>query len=68
MSQFGMQMPGARTKRAASINVYTGLLFVGVVALLAACAMAYINGAKIAPDGQPWKIHDEGRITLPSSS
>lgn len=66
MSQFGMQMPGARAKRAASINVYTGLLFVAVVALLAACAMAYINGTKISPDGQPWKIHQQGRITLPS--
>jgi hypothetical protein len=67
MSQFGMQMPGARTKRAASINVYTGLLFVAVVALLAACAMAFINGKKISPNGQPWQIHEEGRITLPSN-
>ncbi|MGP1309498.1 MAG: hypothetical protein ACTS27_04795 [Phycisphaerales bacterium] len=67
MSQFGMQMPGARAKRAASINVYTGLFFVATVALLAACAMAYLNGAKIAPDGQPWKIHDDSRITLPSN-
>lgn len=65
MSQFGMQMPGARAKRAASINVYTGLLFVAVVALIAACAMTYINGAKISPDGKPWKIHKD-RITLPT--
>ncbi len=66
MSQFGMQMPGARAKRAASINVYTGLLFVAVVALLAACAMAFINGKKLAPDGQPWKIQEANRINLPS--
>lgn len=66
MSQFGMQMPGARTKRAASINVYTGLLFVAVACLVAATAVAYISGAKIAPEGKPWKIHEAGRITLPS--
>jgi len=66
MSQLGMQMPGARAQRAASPNVYTGLLFVAVVSLLAACAFVFLNGKKIAPGGQPWQIHDEGRITLPS--
>jgi hypothetical protein len=29
--------------------------------------MAFINGKKISPNGQPWQIHEEGRITLPSN-
>lgn len=67
MSQFGMQMPGAKSKRAASLNVYTGLLFVAVACLVAASALAWIAGSKIAPEGQPWKVQEKGRIALKSN-
>jgi hypothetical protein len=56
MSQFGMQMPGGIQKRKPTPNIYTGLLFVAVAVLGAACAIVYINGAKVAPGGQPWKM------------
>ncbi|MBX3402293.1 MAG: hypothetical protein KF699_02660 [Phycisphaeraceae bacterium] len=59
MSQFGMQMPGGASSRSASMNIYTGLLFVAVVALIAACAWMFVQGAKIAPDGQPFKMHGD---------
>lgn len=51
MSQFGMQMPAGQTQRGASMNVYTGLLFVAVVALLAASVFVYMQGSMIGPDG-----------------
>jgi hypothetical protein len=36
MSQFGMQMPGGRGRRAASMNIYTGLLLAAVLSLAVA--------------------------------
>lgn len=63
MSQYGMQMPGGSASRSASMNIYTGLLFAAVVALIAACVWMYLQGAKIAPDGQPFKMHGD-RIQL----
>lgn len=63
MSQYGMQMPGGSASRSASMNIYTGLLFAAVIALIAACAWMYLQGAKIAPDGQPFKMHGD-RIQL----
>ncbi len=64
MSQFGMQMPGGQVHRAASMNVYTGLLFVAVIALLAACVWVYMQARQIGPAGQPFKVHTEGNIQL----
>lgn len=65
MSQFGMQMPGGRRARAATPNVYTALMFIAVVALAAGCAVLWINGSKIAPDGNPLSVQSEGDISLP---
>ncbi len=57
MSQLGMQLPGSQARRQATLNVYTGLLLVSVLALGAAVGVAFVNGAKVAPNGQPWKTH-----------
>lgn len=59
MSQFGMQMPGGRMKRTASMNVYTGLMFLAVMSLLAACGFMWFAGGKIGPDGNPLGIHEK---------
>lgn len=63
MSQLGMQLPGSQTRRSASVNVYTALLLVAVLCLGAATGVVFVNGAKVAPDGQPWKVHpDQGEL------
>lgn len=60
MSQFGMQMPGSQFQRVASMNVYTGLLALGVLALLSAClVVAFVEGPKIGPDGSAFAIHSD---------
>ena len=57
MSQFGMQMPGGRARRAASMNIYTGLLFAGVVALAVACGFMWMAASKVSPDkGNPFAL------------
>ena len=56
MSQFGMQMPGGRMKREASMNVYTGLLFVAVAALATACGFMWVAAKKVGVDGNPFTI------------
>ena len=40
MSQLGMQLPGRQARRQATLNVYTGLLLVSVLALGAAVGVA----------------------------
>jgi len=69
MSQFGMQMPGGRQARAASMNVYTGLLFLATVALAAACVFMWVQGTKVAKPGSPLApimgIQEPGRIEFP---
>ncbi|QYU67796.1 hypothetical protein J4558_23405 [Leptolyngbya sp. 15MV] len=64
MSQFGMQMPGARMRRSASMNVYTGLLFCAVVALAVACGFMWVAAGKVGANGQPFELQPSGRITL----
>ena len=64
MSQFGMQMPGGRQQRGASPDVYTALMFLGVVAMGVAVAMLWVAGSKVAPDGMPFNIQDANRIEL----
>lgn len=69
MSQFGMQMPGVRTKRAPAMNIYTGLLFCAVVALAVACGFMYQAANKVSPEaGNPFSIQPAGanKVTLPS--
>lgn len=58
-----MQMPGGQIQRGASMSVYTGLLFIAVIALIAACAWVYMQGRTIAPDGQPFKVHTYNEAT-----
>jgi hypothetical protein len=64
MSQYGMQLPGGQLRRGASMNVYTGLLFLSVVALAAACVFVYLNAAKVGKNGQPLELQEKGRIAL----
>jgi hypothetical protein len=61
MSQFGMQMPGGRGRRAASPDVYTALAFVAVVFLIGACVIMWQAGMKVAPQGAgtPFDLHPE---------
>jgi hypothetical protein len=60
MSQFGMQMPGGRGRRAASMNVYTGLLFVTVIALGVACGFMWIAASKVGVNGNPFELQKTG--------
>ena len=64
MSQFGMQMPGGRMKREASMNVYTGLLFVAVVALATASGFMWVAAKKVGVDGNPFTIQKAGAVRL----
>lgn len=67
MSNFGMQMPGGSRSRGAGPDVYTALMCVGTVCMIAAVVMLYLAGTKVSPDGQPWKIQEKGqnKIRLP---
>lgn len=64
MSQLGMQLPGSSRARSSGMNVYTALLVVATLALGAAAAMVWVNGAKLAPGGQPWQVQGD-RVELP---
>ncbi len=64
MSQFGMQMPGGRQSRGSAPDVYTALMFVGIVSMLVAVGLLWVAGSKVAPDGNPLKLQEEGRISL----
>lgn len=64
MSQFGMQMPGGRMRREASMNVYTGLLFVAVVALATACGFMWIAAKKVGGNGNPFEIQKASNVKL----
>jgi len=39
------------------MTVYTGMLFIAVVALAAACAMVFLAGQKIGPGGEAFGSH-----------
>ncbi|MBL8764284.1 MAG: hypothetical protein JNM07_08445 [Phycisphaerae bacterium] len=64
MSQFGMAMPGGQLRRTAAMNVYTGLLFVAVVALGVAAGYVWAQGGKVAPAGDPLSFQKAGSIQL----
>jgi hypothetical protein len=66
MSQFGMQMPGGRQNKGSAPDVYTALMFLGVVAMGVAVAMLWIAGTKVSPEGNPLKIQEPGKIQLKS--
>ncbi len=57
MSQFGMQLPGSAARRGSSINVYSMLMLVAVLCLLASAAVVFVQGSKIAPGGKAWAVH-----------
>jgi hypothetical protein len=64
MSQYGMQMPGGMQSRGPSMSVYTGLLLIAVVCMVAACAVAYTAAARVAPKGDVFSVHlpgDQGK-------
>lgn len=67
MSQFGMQMPGGRAQRAASPDVYTGLLFLAVAALATACVVVYMQAAKVGKDGNAIGLQEPGKIQIKDS-
>ena len=58
MSQMGMNLPGATRRRAATMHIYTGLLFVAVVALIAACAVVFVNGSLIGKGGNAFGLQE----------
>jgi len=64
MSQFGMQMPGGRQSRGAAPDVYTGLMFLGIVSMIVAVALLWVAGSKVAPDGNPMKLQEAGKIQV----
>jgi hypothetical protein len=68
MSQLGMQMPGRKRTRAATPNVYTGILLGAVGALIGAIAIVWIAGMQVGPGEGPMSalsIHpDSGRLDL----
>jgi hypothetical protein len=64
MGQFGMQLPGGQMHRGASMNVYTGLLFLAVIALAAASIFVYLNAGKVGKDGQPLQLQEHNKISL----
>lgn len=64
MSQFGMQMPGGRAKRASGPDVYTGLLVVATVAMLAACVVVFMQAGAIGKDGSAIGLQEPGNVKL----
>ncbi len=64
MSQFGMNMPGGHASKNSEPDVYTALMFLGVVSMLVAVGMLWIAGTKVAPEGNPLKIQDPDKINL----
>lgn len=56
MSQFGMQMPGGQMQRGPSLNIYTGLLGLAAIALIAACGYMFVQAGKLSPSGSPFDL------------
>lgn len=68
MSQLGMNMPGSMGHRKSTMNVYTGLLFLAVVSLGAACFVVWQNGMKLTPGDSAMapltELQDPGRLRM----
>lgn len=60
MSHFGMQMPGGRQQQQAGPDVFTALMFVGTVAMLAAVIMLWLAASKVSPTGSPFDVQEAG--------
>jgi hypothetical protein len=59
MSQYGMQMPGGRTRRTASMDVYTGLLFCAVLGLAVAAGFMWKAASAVGAQGSPFQLQPE---------
>lgn len=68
MSQFGMQMPGGQMQRGPSLNIYTGLLALAVVALIAASAYVFVQASKIGKNGSAFGLQEVNKIELPQAN
>jgi len=67
MSQFGMQMPGARSKRGSNPDVYTGLAVLAAAFLIGACAVMWTAATKVGKAGNPFEFQDPKKIELKSA-
>lgn len=68
MARMGMQLPGGMRRATPTLNVYTGLLFLAVVALGIACAVVYTNGSLIGPEGSAIGVHEAAKDSAKSGS
>lgn len=60
-----MQMPGGRAARGPSMDVFTGLMVVAVLALLTAVLFMVLYALpKVGPDGGLFGLQDPQRIQL----
>lgn len=59
MSQFGMHMPGGTIKPRPTLNVYTGLMALAVVAMLGAAIFVGLRAGRISPDGSPFSFQPD---------
>jgi len=64
MSQFGMQMPGARLRRSASPDVYTGLMVLSTAFLLAACIIMFGAASKVGKGGSAFTLQEAAKIEI----
>ena len=64
MAEYGMQLPGGRSRRGASPDVYTGLAFAAVVFLIAACVMMWRAAGTVGKAGNPFELQATGSIEL----
>jgi hypothetical protein len=66
--QMGMQMPGGAARRGPAMNVYTGLSFLAVVCLGAACVLVWMSASRLAPPRSgamaPLTVQNAGDIRL----
>lgn len=67
MSQLGMNLPGSKRSATASMNIYTGLLFLAVVCMAAAVALVWRSGVELSPEKgatAPFALQDANHIRL----
>jgi hypothetical protein len=57
-------MPGGRMKRTATMNVYTGLLFLAVVALAVASGFMWKAASGVGKGGNPFELQQKNQIQL----
>jgi hypothetical protein len=64
MSQFGMQIPGARARRGASADVYTGLAAVATIFLIVACFVMFKSASTVGKNGNPLSLQEPSNIVI----